>query len=204
MTARWCISILVFSLTLFGAISQHQMVTPNQEIVLQFQDVGLTLKQTESTAHIVKQQLHALGAKNIQVLSFKNGRLKISYFSKTDIASIKQTFSKESEVALQISSESKNKKTSNFPFEEADVSYNLNVYEIQHGQNGWDFDGAISFNTEPKTDRFIDPNYLAIECIGFKYQECIYQLAYKIRKQGSILLSDPLHIIPEVRAGPIC
>ena len=93
MMARWCISVLIFSLTLFGVVSQQQILVPNQEIVLQFEDVDLTSKQAENTVAIVKQQLQDLGAENIQVFSLENGKLKITYFSDSEVASIKETFS---------------------------------------------------------------------------------------------------------------
>ena len=203
MIARWCISVLIFSLTLFGVISQHQIAKPNQEIVLQFQDVHLTSKQTENTVAIVKQQLQDLGAKNIKVLSQGNSKLKITYFSNTDIISIKKVLSEDNCVALQLKTQAK--EPSNFPFQDNELTYNLDVFEIQKDQNsGWDLDGAISLEVEPKSDRFVDPNYLFIENIGYQYQENLLQIAYKIRKEVTLQISDPLHIIPEVRAGPIC
>ncbi len=205
MIARWCISVLIFSLTLFGVVSQQQISVPNQEIVLLFQDVDLTSKQTENTVAIVKQQLYDLGAENIQVLSLENGKLKITYYSDTDIASIKEIFSEENNVALHLTSQNQDEDSSSFPFEEANISYNLDVYEIQNGQNsGWDFDGAIGLELEPKSDRFLDPNYLSNEHVGYQYEENQIRVAYKIRKHITIQISAPLHTIPEVRAGPIC
>ena len=205
MIARWCISVLIFSLTLFGVVSQQQILVPNQEIVLLFQDVDLTSKQTENTVAIVKQQLYDLGAENIQVLSLENGKLKITYYSDTDIASIKEIFSEENNVALHLTSQNQDEDSSSFPFEEANISYNLDVYEIQNGQNsGWDFDGAIGLELEPKSDRFLDPNYLSNEHVGYQYEENQIRVAYKIRKHITIQISAPLHTIPEVRAGPIC
>ncbi len=180
MIARWCISVLIFSLTLFGVVSQQQISVPNQEIVLLFQDVDLTSKQTENTVAIVKQQLFNLGAENIQVLSLENGKLKITYYSDTDIASIKEIFSEENNVALHLTSQNQDEDSSSFPFEEANISYNLDVYEIQNGQNsGWDFDGAIGLELEPKSDRFLDPNYLSNEHVGYQYEENQIRVAYK-------------------------
>ena len=124
MIARWCISVLIFSLTLFGVFSQQQILVPNQEIVLQFEDVDLTSKQAENTVAIVKQQLQDLGAENIQVFSLENGKLKITYFSDSEVASIKETFSEESNLTLHLTSQIQDEDASRFPFEESNISYN--------------------------------------------------------------------------------
>jgi len=204
MIARWCISVLIFSLTLFGVVSQQQILVPNQEIVLQFEDVDLTSKQTENTVAIVKQQLQNLGAENIQVLSLENGKLKITYFSDSEVASIKETFSEENNLVLHLTSQSQEEDSSSFPFEESNINYNLDVYEIQNGQDSeWGFDGAIGLELEPKSDRFLDPNNLSNKHIGCQYEDYLIQVAYKIRREITIQISDPLHTIPEVRAGPI-
>jgi len=205
MIARWCISVLIFSLTLFGVVAQQHILVPNQEIVLQFEDVDLTSKQTENTVAIVKQQLQDIGAENIQVLSLENGTLKITYYSDTEVAIIKETFSEENNLVIHLTTQTQDEDSSNFPFEESNISYNLDVYEIQNGHDsGWGFDGAIGLEFEPKSDRFLDPNYPSIEHIGYQYEDYLIQVAYKTRREITIQISDPLHTIPEVRAGPIC
>lgn len=205
MIARWYISVLIFSLTLFGAVSQQQILVPNQEIVLQFEDVDLTSKQTENTVAIVKQQLQDLGAENIQVLSLENGTLKITYYSDAQVSSIKETFSEENNLALHLTSQIQDEDSSSFPFEESNISYNLDVYEIQNGHDsGWGFDGAISLEFEPKSDRFLDPNDLSNQHVVYQYEDYLIQVAYKTCREITIQISDPLHTIPEVRAGPIC
>ncbi|WP_298555295.1 hypothetical protein [uncultured Algibacter sp.] len=205
MIARWCISILIFGLTLFGVVSQQQIAVPNQEIVLQFEDVNLTSKQADDAVVNVKQQLQNLGVKNIKVLSLDAGKLKITYFSDADIASIKQLFLDQETLALQFTSQSQDKDSSKLPFQESSIIYDINVYEIQNGQHsGWDFDGAISLNVEVKSDRFLDPNYISVESLSYDYTDNLIHVTYKIRRAITIQLSDPLHVIPEVRAGPIC
>ncbi|SFC80938.1 hypothetical protein [Algibacter pectinivorans] len=203
MIARWCISILIFSLTLFGAVSQQQMVVANQEIVLQFQDTDLTSYQTENTVAALTLQLQDLGAQKIQVLSKANGTLKITYYSDADITRIKQTLAKESQLSLKLSAQDRD--ASQFPFNDSDVSYNLDVYEIHKGQDsGWDFDGAISLEVKVKSDRFLDPNVLIAGHLVHSYHENLLQVAYKNRREVATQISSPLHTIPEVRAGPKC
>ena len=204
MIARWCISVLIFGLTLFGVVSQQQIAVANQKIVLQFQNPNLTSKQTKNTIAHVKQQLQVLGVTNIQVLSQDNERLKITYHSNIDSKRIKEILSKDRSLTLQHASSHK-KDSSSFPFNDIDVSYNLDVYEIQKGHNsGWDFDGAIAIEAELKSDRFLDPNNFYIQNISFQNHDNLIKLAYKICIQITLQISDPLHIIPEVRAGPIC
>ncbi|MGB5419230.1 hypothetical protein [Algibacter sp.] len=190
---------------MFGVVSQQQIAVANQEIILQFQNADLTSRQTETTVANVKQQLQDLGAENINVLSLENGKLKITYFSDADIVSIKETLSDANHVALHLTpSTSQEKDSKNYPFEDSNISYNLDVYEIQNGHNsGWGFDGAISLEIESKTDRFLDPNYLSVGSLVYQYEENQIQVTYKIRRDVTIQISNPLHIIPEVRAGPI-
>jgi hypothetical protein len=204
MIARRCICILIFGLTLFGVVSQQQITLPNQEIVLQFEDVNLTSNQTGEAVTAIKQKLQGLGAKNIKVLTLQEGKLKITYFSDEDIASIKQQFLDQETLTLQLTSQSKDNNPSQLPTQESNVNYDINVYEIQNSQHsGWDFDGAIASDTEVKSDRFLDPNYFAKESAGYDYTDSLIQITYKIRKAITIQISDALHTIPEVRAGPI-
>jgi len=206
MIVRWCISVLIFSLTLFGVVSQQQIMVANQEIVLHFKDVDLTSQQTENTVAIVKQQLHDLGAENIQVLTLEIGKLKITYYSDAEVSSIKKIFSEEQNLPLHLTTQTKREKTSNLPFEDSNIiNYNLDVYEIQNGQDsGWGFDGAISLEVEPKSDRFLDPNYFSCADAQYQHENYLIKVVYKIRRAITIQLNDPLHTTPEVRAGPIC
>ncbi|GAA4887149.1 hypothetical protein GCM10023311_08560 [Flaviramulus aquimarinus] len=205
MIARWSISILIFSLTLFGVVLQQKISEPNQEIVLQFEDVDLTSKDAENTVTLVKRQLQSIGAQNIQVLSLENGTLKITYYSDAGIASIKRIFSKENSLTLHIKSQTQDEESSDFPKKKGSIGYNLDVYEIQKGQDsGWDLDGTFTLEFEPKSDRFLDPNYHAIDHVGYGYEDNLVQVAYKIRRNITLQIAAPLHSIPEVRAGPIC
>ena len=187
---------------MFGVVSQQQVVSANQEMVLQFQDADLTSHQTERTLAIVKEQLEHLGAENIQVLSLDNGTLKITYFSDAHVSRIKQTFTDAT--SLDGILKSKENQSSTVPFEDVNVAYHLDVFEIQNGQDsGWGFDGAIGLEFEPKSDRFLDPNTISSACTAYQYQDYLIQVAYKVRKHIAIQISEPLHKIPEVRAGPI-
>ena len=206
MIARWCISTFIFLLTLFGVVSQQQVVIPNQEIVLQFTHIELTSDDVKQTILIVKAQLEALGVENIQVKAEENGKLKISYYCDTDIASIKNSFAEAHHLTLDYQSDKQGKESSKLPSEENRTSYNINVYEIQFGSDsGWDFDGAFASEVEVKSDRFLDPNVsFPAAHLNLNSSKNITKVAYKVRRTISIEIGDALHAIPEVRAGPIC
>ena len=159
MIARWCISVFVVLLTLFGAVSQQQVAVPNQEIVLQFTDVELTSEDAKQTISIVKAQLEAFGVENIQIKITDNAKLKISYYCETDISSIKKIFAGENNLTLNYQNTSQDKDTSRSPSNDTNIIYNLDVYEIQSASDsGWDLDGTFTLEVEVKSDRFLDPN----------------------------------------------
>lgn len=206
MIARWCISTLIFTLTLFGAISQQQIEVPNQEIVLQFTDVELTSEGAKHTIAIVKAQLLELGVENIKVKAQQNGKLKISYYSDAEISSIKRNFAKNNNIVLDYSATNQDEDPSKFPSEENSISYNLAVYEIQkNSDSGWGFDGTFVLDVEVKSDRFLDPNlYFLVSGLDCRNTNSIARVAYRVRRNITIEIGEALHSKPEVRAGPNC
>jgi hypothetical protein len=206
MIARWCISALIFSLTVFGVISQQQLAVPNQEIVLQFSDVELSSEDAKKTIATVKAQLLELGVENIKVKAQQNGKLKISYYSIADISSIKRNFSKSNDVILDYSVTKQDENSDKFPSQNDGVSYDIDVYEIQnHSDSEWDFDGAFVLDVEVKSDRFLDPNlYLSVSGLDLINANNVVKLAYKVRRKITIEIGEASHSKPEVRAGPNC
>jgi len=206
MIARWCISALIFSLTVFGVISQQQLAVPNQEIVLQFSDVELSSEDAKKTIATVKAQLLELGVENIKVKAQQNGKLKISYYSIADISSIKRNFSKSNDVILDYSVTKQDENSDKFPSQNDGVSYDIDVYEIQnHSDSEWDFDGAFVLDVEVKSDRFLDPNlYLSVSGLDLINTNNVVKLAYKVRRKITIEIGEASHSKPEVRAGPNC
>ncbi|WP_142785480.1 hypothetical protein [Changchengzhania lutea] len=206
MNSRWCISTLIVILTLFGVVCQQQMSAPNQEIILQFTDAEVTSDEAQTTFAIVKQQLRDLGADNIQVTKQPNGSLKITYYSDTDVASIKKIFSKDLNVSLDYNSNTPNKERHQAPSDNEVASYNLDVYEIQDGNNTlWGSDGKYVLEPKLKTDQFFNPNILiSVDDIEDISKNKITSVAFKVREQVTISIGDILHKIPEVRAGPVC
>jgi hypothetical protein len=206
MIARWCISALIFSLTVFGVISQQQLAVPNQEIVLQFSDVELSSEDAKNTIAAVRDQLLELGVENIKVKAQQNGKLKISYYSVADISSIKRNFSKSNDVVLDYSVTNQDENSHKFPSQNGGVSYDIDVYEIQnHSDSEWGFDGAFVLDVEVKSDRFLDPNlYFPLSNLDLINTNNVVKLAYKVRRKITIEIGKATHSKPEVRAGPNC
>lgn len=203
MKSKWYISALILILTLFGAISQQQITVPNQEIVLQFTDASITSKDTQNTIAIVKRQLQDLGVSNIQVKETENGKLKISYYSDTDIASVKERFSKEKNLTLDYTFNNENEDSSKDPFDDKNITYNLDIYEIQNGSDvEWDLNGTSVVELKSESNRFSNPNiYAFINAV--EINESIEKVAYKTYYNIAIAIDNTSHKIPEVRAGPL-
>ncbi len=199
MFVRWCISVLIFSLTLFGVVSQQQLQVANQEIVLQFQNAKLTSPETAYTVGSLKQQLEGLGAKNINVHSQGNSKLKITYYSSVNVVRIKQIL----ETTGALEPVNVKRKAEKLPFKNTYISYNLDVFEIQQNINsGGDLDGTVVLVLDVKSDRFFNSNQLFLSSLLYTHQDCSTAVAYKVGKDIAIHISNALHTIPEVRAGP--
>ncbi|SFZ89192.1 hypothetical protein SAMN05428642_10124 [Flaviramulus basaltis] len=205
MLKKWYIGTFIIILTLLGIVSQRPAVIANQEIVLQFTDVAVTIDEVKNTIAIVKKQLQDLGVDNIQVKEGELGKLKITYYSDADVTLIKETFSKEKKVEIDFTA-NHNKNSNQLPLGEDTISYNLDIYEIQDGNDtDWDLNGISVIQFDTKSDRFFDPNpHILFNTIIVSNDNKIVKLTYKVRRNIAITIDDILHKIPEVRAGPIC
>ncbi|MFI1771703.1 hypothetical protein [Thalassobellus citreus] len=206
MKKRWYISTLVIILTVLGAVCHQQVSVPNQEIVLQFANVDTTTNQAQKTIAIVKKQLQDLGVENIQVNEIEEGSLRIRYYSNTDVASIKETFSKEKNVVLDYAHFNQKGNPLKLPSNDDLSSYDLDVYEINkdnHLDSG--LNGKYVLEPKSEIDRFFNPNvYLTANVVNIAEKDSIVKVAYKIRRNITITIDNTLHKIPEVRAGPVC
>lgn len=203
MMARWCISIFVFMLTLFGVVNQQQAVVPNQEIVLKFTEAGLSSGYAQSTISAVKAQLRDLGAKNIRVNTQKNGSVNIAYHSQSDAASIKKILLKDPFLAFGISKAPKTE-DSPVPLKDAGVYCNFDVFEIQNNNDsGRNLKGNLVLQVDTKSDRFVEPNSFLALCQTHQNGGVCATLAYVVRKNIALAIKETPHKIPDGRAGPI-
>ena len=206
MLKKWYISTFIIIFTLLGIVSQDQAVIPNQEIVLQFTNVEVSNDDIEHTITIVKKQLQDLGANAIHVYEAGYGHLKITYYSDADIDSIKKIFSKENKLEIDYTAQNRRNQSNKIPLEDNNIGYNLNIYEIQKGNDvDWDFNGINVLELKAKNDRFFEPNlYITFNRLDVSRDDKVEKEAFKARKNIEISTDNTLHKIPEVRAGPFC
>ncbi|SDS09897.1 hypothetical protein SAMN04515667_1403 [Formosa sp. Hel1_31_208] len=203
MKSRWCISILIIALTVLGSVASKQQVTmPNQEIVLQFVSTNVSINHTQNAITIVKEQLEAAGIENIYVQEKSNGHLTISYYSETDIASIKALLSEDpTTTQLGLVQDDQEHK---IPSEEKSIHYSLDVYEIQQGDDLSSNDGKLALETKVEHERFSNTNVFTAKTNSDDERELdrTLKVAYKFNNAIAIAIDNRSRNIPEVRAGP--
>ncbi|MEH6538219.1 MAG: hypothetical protein V7719_17615 [Psychroserpens sp.] len=200
MNSRWYISTLIIIFTLLGGIAnKEQFSEPNQEIVLQFASDEVNSLDAQQAINIVKQQLQDAGVENIQVQKQNDGQLKITYYSNSDVNRIKKLLSKEA--ALEIGYVSQDNNQSKIPSEDHTIAYDLDIYEIQHGDDLSASNGKLALEAKAETDRLLNPNvFVSAEDINTTELDHTVKVTYKFRKD--IAIDNRSRKIPEVRAGP--
>jgi hypothetical protein len=204
MKQKWYLSTFVLILVLLG-YSRQKAYVPNQEIVMQFVDVDVTSEVAQNAITIVKKQLETIGIANVQVRETAAGRLKITYYSDLDVASIKRIFSKEISLELGYTSlgQKEDGEQEDFPSNKASNSYNLNVCEIQNSYDAeLDFNGYILELTTENERLYYPVVDLSIDKSEVREKNSIEKVAYLIQKNIALAIHTSSRIIPEVRAGP--
>ena len=205
MKQKWFLSTLITILALLG-YSRQQAYVPNQEIVMQFFDAEVTNDVAQNAIAIVKKQLQTIGVDNIQVRKSADGRLKITYNSDIDVASIKKIFSKEENLELGYTSldSEEDEEQDKFPSNKSSISYNLNVCEIQNSYDAEsDFNGYVLELTIENEHSYNPVVYLSINKIDASVKSRIEKIAYSIQRNIALAIDNSSHAIPEVRAGPV-
>ena len=201
MNAKWYISALIIILTLLGGVASDQQDTvPNQEIVLQLASDDVSSYDTHSTVLFIKQKLQAANVQNIEVQEQPDGQLKISYYSSSDVTIIKTLLSEDETLSVNYFNE--NQQDRKLPKEDT-VVYNVDVYEIQQGDDLSGSEGKLALETKAENDRFSNPYiFLSSKKIDDKALDRIVKVAYKFNKRVEIAIDNRSYKIPEVRAGP--
>ncbi len=203
---KWHFSIALLFIAVLGSIlGQQQTTVPNQEIVLQFANEDISLNDAQHTIAIVEQELQRIGVVYIQVSEQEDGRLVISYYSDTTVESIKKLLSAQKELALGIVSSNKNQIPLQLPSKDNIIGYNLDVYEIQDGQNSFShLDGKSAVEFKSGLRRFVNPNfYIPTEAVYLIDREQVLKVDFSFQRYIVIAKDYRSHKIPEVRAGPI-
>ena len=202
MNLKWYISTLTVIVALFfGVASQQQNVVPNQEIVLQLSDDVFTQDSAEQAISLVTEQLHSIGAENIQVNEGEDGVLNITYYSDSDIDSIKKILSEEQSLAF----EKTTSKHKHLPLEEQGTSYNFDVFEIHSGSDfAFEHAGKIAVELKASSQHFSNSNdYSSIFTALVNGEVPSIKVAYQFYKNIALAIDNNANKIPEVRAGPI-
>jgi len=205
MNNKWYISALVVILALLGVISSHdKIITPNQEIVLQFTSETVSSDEAQNAIATVKQQLETVGIHDILVTEYKDGQLKIAYFSTIDIRSVKKLLSKGKVLELNDSIIGGSGIPFEIPSKDNTIAYNLDVYEIQ---NGYDtashLSGKLAVEHKSDNDRLSNANpYSYSTVINYSFLENQIKVTCTFCKHSRITTDHKSNKIPEVRAGP--
>ncbi|WP_044399314.1 hypothetical protein [Lacinutrix sp. Hel_I_90] len=203
MKAKWYFSALIILLATLG-MCREQIAVPNQEIVLEFIGDDVTSKEAQHAIATVKKQLQSIGIETIEVSTSAEGKLKIKYYSATDVQRIKDILLND--IELGYAANGLNKNNTNFPSREPVKKYNVDVFEIQNGNKLLsDVGGKCSLELKQEYDRFSNPNVFSIiELIVVSEREHLIKVAYKLNRTIAIAIDNTSHKIPEVRAGPNC
>ena len=204
MNSRRYIGALIIVLTFLGVVYQQQNSLPNQEIILQFTDAEVTSAETQNTIALVKNQLQQLGADNIQVKETEEGTLKITYYSVTNVTSIKKTLSEEQALAFDYSLSNQDNIPSSLPIDKTSIGYNLDVYEIQNGTDAdWNLVENKVLQLKSDNERFFNLNVFVSIIDSDNKEENGFTVAFKTNKNIALAIDNTSHNIPEVRAGPM-
>ncbi|MFC4720762.1 hypothetical protein ACFO5O_00395 [Geojedonia litorea] len=205
MKLRWYIGTLVILLTLFGVVANQKQQAPNQEIVLQFASEVVTTNETQTALAIVREQLQSAGVVDIHISEQDEGRLKITYYSNTDVSNIKRMLLTDSGIDLGCVSTQEGHQPINPTSENPPVKYNLDIYEIQESKNSASStSGKLALEPKSETNRFVNPNFhFWFNELYVIKNEGIVKESYNFQNYSAIVSGNNSHQIPEVRAGPI-
>ncbi len=192
---------LFLVLAFFGFGSERTAV-PNQEIVIQFSDVEVTLEETQDAIAAVKGQLETLAATNIKLQELGNGTLKITYYSTIDISDVRELLLKGRDLANTGSIPTDTE--SEFPYHKGETYYEIGIHTLQDGHDlvGTSSEGFLESKSEsiryftPTTDVRVQP--------FFKLKTpTTDSVAYAVYYHIMIAVDESSYKIPEVRAGPL-
>lgn len=204
MNLKKYIGVIVVILTLIGIVDQQQVDVHNQEIVLQFTDANHLNADAKVTISILKKELKLLGVEDVKVVENDNGKLKITYYSDADVSAVKRILLEK--IKSELGDLNNHEKPFSLPFEKNNLAYNLDVHEIQNGnETDTGLNGVEVLELKPKADRFFKPKTASSALEAYSKKEDVgLKVAFNLNKYTSYALNNALQQIPEVRAGPIC
>ncbi len=202
MNFKGYLSTLIIILALFG-INWEPSTMPNQEIVVEFDETDVSFDEAQSALAEVKHRLEQIGVKNIRVMKDADGRLKITYFSDVDIASVKQLLAEGDELFISSIATNDGDSPSQLPSEQDFTGYELNIFEIKKSTTfEIDLTGLL-FEPAPEVQKDVVPaDHFVANKVVFNTRDQIDKVAFGIYGGKSLSIDNSAYIIPEVRAGP--
>ena len=202
MKTKLHLGILVVVLAFLGTFMDQKTV-PNQQIVVQFLDKSVSLEDSEEAIESIQFKLQSIGVTHIQIGQNRDGQLRITYHSDSDVSHIQDVLFKgdDFDIAYQASQQ----QSDNFPKEREANDYELNISEIKSGTDfNWDFEGTQVTEVNQKTDH---SNQLQVNYSGKPFSvkpvNSIVNVAVAANNTVVNAINQLSYEIPEVRAGPI-
>ncbi|CAM3300972.1 hypothetical protein [Aequorivita lipolytica] len=202
MNCKWYIPVFIIILAAFG-VGLERSTLPNQEIIVQFNAENVSSSQAQRAIANITSQLKSVGIANIVVSEMHDGKLKVTYYSATDVAVIKGLFGKQDKLELGDTAFNETEDSSKIPFSNHSNIYKLDVIKIQK-----DYGSNIGLQGLPVVVKSAKDNYLkpiislSASEINFDLKQRDENVAYKNYRDISLLIDITSHKIPEVRAGP--
>lgn len=195
---------MLFIASALLVVMQQQTVVPNQEIVLEFEDLQVSSLEAQNAITVVKKQLGAIGVTNLRISKeLHNGRLKIAYYSDADINRIKKILSDDQHVAMDHVFYDQHTNSPEVPLEDTN-DYSLNVYEIQKSTDTYtDFNGICVLEVKQKQERASGSYvYGSTTIAATNHIHSLLEAAKKVHRSIVLTIDNTSYKIPEVRAGP--
>ncbi len=203
MNSRWYIGILIITLTFLGGVaSTHQIIAPNQEIVLQFSSDDVSAEDTAAAITRIKKQLKTAGVSHIKVKKGREGQLKITYFSTSNVDRIKLLLAHGITLDLDVAAQTNPKHS--LPSQEQTTIYNFDVYEIHQGGDFSELGNPLALEIKVENDRLLSFNLVAfVPSKNYDTNTNQVDVAYKHIRHSALAIASIAYQIPEVRAGPL-
>ncbi|WP_405572726.1 hypothetical protein [Winogradskyella sp. Asnod2-B02-A] len=195
-------AIVVVILAFLGAFMDQKTV-PNQQIVVQFLDKSVSIEDSEKAIESIQYKLQSIGVTHIQIGQNRDGQLRITYHSDSEVSQIQDVLFKAD--GFDIAYHTSQQHSNNFPKDKEAKDYELNISEIKSDSNfNWDFEGTQVTEVNQKTDH---SNQLQVNYSGKPFNtkpvNNIVNVAVAANNTVVNAIGRLSYKIPEVRAGPI-
>lgn len=195
--------VLLLALAFFG-VSVDQTTLPNQEIVVQFKTQNVSASEANRAISRITSQLKSIGVEHIAVSKVYGNKLKVTYYSTNDVATVKDLFSGQGKFHLKDTAFNEKQGSSRVPFQQTTDVYKLDVIKLQKDYSVHSGLQGLPVTVKSAKDNYLKP--IVSLCVS-ETGLCIKQLerlATSTNYRGApFLTSKTSHIIPEVRAGPM-